>query len=44
MLRKSIRDFADNELKPIAAKLDKESLYPEKQVIVMSAPLGVVIG
>ncbi|RUS71005.1 hypothetical protein EGW08_021240, partial [Elysia chlorotica] len=32
MLRKTCRDFADNELIPIAAKLDKEHLYPKEQV------------
>lgn len=32
MLRKTCRDFADNELVPIAAKLDKECLYPKEQV------------
>lgn len=33
MLRQSIRDFADNELIPIAAELDKTSKYPMQQVI-----------
>jgi butyryl-CoA dehydrogenase len=32
MLRQTCRDFADNELAPIAGKLDKESLYPREQV------------
>ena len=32
MLRQTCRDFADNELAPIAGKLDKESLYPKEQV------------
>lgn len=32
MLRKTCRDFADNELVPIAASLDKEHKYPEEQV------------
>ncbi|OWF41152.1 short-chain specific acyl-CoA dehydrogenase, mitochondrial-like [Mizuhopecten yessoensis] len=32
MLRQSVRDFADKELVPIAAKLDKEHLYPAEQV------------
>ncbi|GFN73626.1 short-chain specific acyl-coa dehydrogenase, mitochondrial [Plakobranchus ocellatus] len=32
LLRKTCRDFADNELIPIAAKLDKEHLYPKEQV------------
>lgn len=32
MLRKTCRDFAEGELKPNAAKWDKEHLFPEKQV------------
>lgn len=32
MLRQTCRYFADNELMPIAAKLDKESQYPKEQV------------
>lgn len=32
MLRQTCRYFADNELAPIAGKLDKESLYPKDQV------------
>lgn len=32
MLRQTMRDFADNELVPIAAKLDKEGKYPKDQV------------
>lgn len=32
MLQKTCRDFADNELKPNAAKFDKEHLYPEEQI------------
>ncbi|KAL9980973.1 hypothetical protein ACROYT_G009622 [Oculina patagonica] len=32
MLRKTCRDFADKELAPIAASLDKEHKYPEEQV------------
>lgn len=32
MLRKTCRDFADNELVPIAASLDKEHKYPGEQV------------
>lgn len=41
MLRKTLRDFADNELKPNAAKIDKEHLYPEKQIREMGL-LGVM--
>lgn len=36
MLRKTCRDFADNELVPIAASLDKEHKYPEEQVKKMA--------
>lgn len=32
MLQKTCRDFADSELKPIAAKIDKEHLYPKDQI------------
>lgn len=32
MLYKTCRDFADNELVPIAAKIDREHLYPAEQV------------
>ncbi|KAK3588832.1 hypothetical protein CHS0354_035973 [Potamilus streckersoni] len=32
MLKKTCRDFANNELVPIAGKLDKEHIYPRKQV------------
>ncbi|CAL8072944.1 unnamed protein product [Orchesella dallaii] len=32
MLRSTCRDFAEGELKPIAAKLDKEHLYPTEQI------------
>lgn len=32
MLRTTCRDFADNELKPLAAKTDREHLYPAAQV------------
>ena len=36
MLRQTCRDFADNELWPIAGKLDRESLYPREQVSSIS--------
>lgn len=39
MLRKTCRDFADNELVPIAASLDKEHKYPEEQVKKMTCML-----
>lgn len=32
MLQKVCRDFAEGELKPIAAKVDKEHLYPKDQI------------
>ncbi len=32
MLRKMCRDFAENELKPIAKDLDKEGRFPKEQV------------
>nr|XP_006811132.1 PREDICTED: short-chain specific acyl-CoA dehydrogenase, mitochondrial-like isoform X2 [Saccoglossus kowalevskii] len=32
MLRKTCRDFADNELKPVAAIMDKEHRYPVEQI------------
>ncbi|KAF7269480.1 activator-recruited cofactor subunit 42 [Rhynchophorus ferrugineus] len=32
MLQKTCRDFAEGELKPIAAKIDKEHLYPQEQI------------
>lgn len=32
LLYKTCRDFAEGELKPIAAKTDIEGLYPKKQV------------
>ncbi|XP_071945358.1 short-chain specific acyl-CoA dehydrogenase, mitochondrial-like isoform X3 [Antedon mediterranea] len=35
MLRKTCRDFADNELAPIAGELDKEHRYPKEQVKMM---------
>jgi len=41
MLRKTCRDFAEGELKPNAAKWDKEHLFPEKQVRQMGS-LGLM--
>jgi butyryl-CoA dehydrogenase len=32
MLQKSCRDFAENELKPIAAKIDKEHFFPAEKI------------
>lgn len=41
MLQKTCRDFADNELKSIAAKIDKEHLYP-KEAIAKMGELGLM--
>lgn len=35
MLQKTCRDFADNELAPKAAKVDREHLYPADQIFKM---------
>lgn len=32
MLQKTCRDFAEAELKPIAAKIDKDHHYPKDQI------------
>ncbi|KRT86407.1 hypothetical protein AMK59_1256, partial [Oryctes borbonicus] len=32
LLQKTCRDFAEGELKPIAAKIDREHLYPKEQI------------
>lgn len=32
MLQKTCRDFAEGELKPIAAQIDKEHKYPKDQI------------
>uniref|UniRef100_A0A8D8UI22 Short-chain specific acyl-CoA dehydrogenase, mitochondrial n=1 Tax=Cacopsylla melanoneura TaxID=428564 RepID=A0A8D8UI22_9HEMI len=32
MLFKTVRDFTEGELKPIASKLDREHLYPQEQI------------
>ena len=36
LLRKTCRDFAEGELKPNAAKFDKEHLFPKDQVSLTS--------
>lgn len=41
MLQKTCRDFAQQELKPIAAKLDREHLFPEEQIKKLGA-LGLM--
>lgn len=45
MLQKTCRDFADNELKPIAAKIDREHLYPKQQIEKMGelGLMGLVV-
>ncbi|XP_031637102.1 short-chain specific acyl-CoA dehydrogenase, mitochondrial [Contarinia nasturtii] len=45
MLQKTCRDFADNELKPIAAKIDREHLYPKEQIQKMGelGLMGLVV-
>jgi len=35
MLHKTCRDFAESELKPLAAKCDREHLYPKEQICKM---------
>lgn len=32
MLQKTCRDFAEGELKPVAAKVDRQHLYPKDQI------------
>ncbi|CAH1997926.1 unnamed protein product [Acanthoscelides obtectus] len=32
MLQQTCRDFAEGELKPVAAKIDREHLYPQEQI------------
>ncbi|XP_061603291.1 short-chain specific acyl-CoA dehydrogenase, mitochondrial [Phyllopteryx taeniolatus] len=41
MLRQTCRDFADRELTPIAARLDKEQTYPAQQILELGA-MGVM--
>ncbi|XP_003965485.1 short-chain specific acyl-CoA dehydrogenase, mitochondrial [Takifugu rubripes] len=41
ILRQTCRDYAERELTPIAAKLDKEHVYPTKQIQELGA-LGVM--
>ena len=43
MLRKTCRDFADNELAPVASMLDQEARYPAKQVkkLVQVVPYSI---
>lgn len=45
MLRKTCRDFAEAELKPNAAKFDKQHLYPQEQVLKMGelGLMGIVV-
>ena len=41
MLRKLFRDFAQNEVKPLAAQVDEEEMFPEETVKKM-AKLGMM--
>ena len=41
MLRKLFRDFAENEVKPLAATVDEEEMFPEETVKKM-AKLGMM--
>ena len=41
MLRKLFRDFAQNEVKPLAAQVDEEEMFPEETVKKM-AKLGML--
>ena len=41
MLRKLFRDFAENEVKPVAATVDEEEMFPEENVKKM-AKLGMM--
>lgn len=41
MVYKMCRDFADTELTPIAAKLDKQHLYPKEQIQKLGE-LGII--
>ena len=34
MLRNTVREFVDKELKPFAGEIDKSSKYPRKQVSI----------
>lgn len=45
LLRKTCRDFAEGELKPNAAKFDKEHLYPAEQILKMGelGLMGIVV-
>ena len=41
MLQKMVREFANNEIKPLAQKIDNEGLFPTKSVEKM-AELGLM--
>lgn len=43
LLYKTCRDFAEGELKPIAAKVDKEHMFPEKQVCSLEIITTMII-
>ena len=36
MLRKMVREFAINEIKPLAQKIDSEGLFPHESIKQMS--------
>lgn len=40
MLRQTCRDFAEKELVPIAAQVDREHLFPAAQVRVSTSAAG----
>lgn len=44
MLRQTCRDFAERELVPVAAQMDKEHRFPAAQVRVQPLQLLVVVG
>lgn len=41
MLRQTCRDFAEKELMPLAAELDREHRFPAEQVCVRRPPAGL---
>lgn len=41
MLKKMVREFADNEIKPLAQKIDNEGLFPQESINKM-ADLGLM--
>ncbi|KAK2143150.1 hypothetical protein LSH36_873g00013 [Paralvinella palmiformis] len=41
MLRQTLKDWSDKELKPIAGKLDKTAMYPKEQILQLGQ-LGIM--